>query len=808
MPGSSAESLALAGFALGPLRIRRDPERDASGPDPFAHAASALLGRSSIATVLHVLAANLSSSNLDSPVTSHFVAIGRGVGPTCAARRAITAASALHLDLVSADPNLALVALEGDELRSLARLLQSASGFALDRGADDDAPAFHPTTRSRLEPTCRALARQTGPSAFVARFEFHPELANEARRAHRVALEQRSGRIAPHEHGPVNRAVEALSRRAAELELGVVGVRHFVLGEHAERLIGTASVALGSSSPTDERPVLYAPVVPSHVAAGIVVTDPVFEPSRLVTSRELICAFRCPEAPSDEGVPLRTTRARRFGITTTDEHGTSLGYADGVRGTTSARLSEAERLRHAYVVGQTGTGKSNLLAHMIVDDIERGHGVTVLDPHGELVADVLARVPASRVDDVVWIDLGDTTCSVPMNPLHLPMLPEVEYQIERDAILEDMLDVFDALYDLRATGGPMFEKYFRLFVTLVLGPRRPSDYAPSLALLERVFDDEALARRLARRFVQSHPHVERELEAVISVGGEATLRNMTPYVTSKVSRFLSSVTARRVLAADGCLDFDAAVRDRRIILVRTASEHVGSATSALICRQVVGRLVKACMRRGPRTGPTHYLYADEFQHFATERFVQVVSESRKFGLGAVLSHQYLDQLVARDGRAPVLDAVLGNVGTIVCFRVGTNDARRLAPAFAPRVEAEDLASLPNYQAIVRRGALGSAPFTLDTFAPVPSCAERGARVRALSVAAHGVRGTKLDREIAHAFRALGRSGDVEDENDDEHAERLDAERIAAMRRRRRVPVDDSEDVIVDRDVLEGDREAG
>jgi hypothetical protein len=476
------------------------------------------------------------------------------------------------------------------------------------------------------------------------------------------------------------------------------------------------------------------------------------EPDLLLGAEELHRFARTVENPCDEASPLPCARTRHLDLRCSEASGAHLGVSN-LRGREfDVRLDEALRFQHVYLIGQTGTGKSTLMLRMIAEDIEQGHGVTVLDPHGSLVEAVLQRIPKERAKDLVFVDPADAKRSVPLNPLFLQEADPVRYAMARDRIVDELLDVFDALYDLRATGGPIFEMYFRAFASMLLGAQKPTDYSPVLPMLEALFHDGDLRKKLIGR-------MDEVLKATIitaeRAGGEANLPNIAPYVTSKTTRFYAPLAARRMLCQRGCLDFNEVLRSKRILLVSMNPSHLGKEAAALIARQIIFRLNQAAMARGASADhPAHFLYVDEFHNFATERFASMLAESRKFRLGLVLAHQYTSQLIRRGDRA-VLDAVLGNVGTTVAFRLGAVDAEALARVFAPRATATDIVGLPNHVAIARSGgALGNVPFTLRTLPVPPGRTDLGPKLREHALVKFARKGSLVDAELTESLRQL------------------------------------------------------
>jgi Helicase HerA, central domain len=211
--------------------------------------------------------------------------------------------------------------------------------------------------------------------------------------------------------------------------------------------------------------------------------DPVTTPDLLVGAREAVTLVRTIEPPEDERSPLPCSRSRILSLRHGPLGGTYLGTSEERGLTREVHLGESARFQHAYIVGQTGTGKSTLMLSLALGDIRAGHGITVLDPHGSLVQAILERMPRERIDDVVVMDSTDSHRCIGLNPLDFQTDDPIEYLSRRDQAIDELFDTFDALYDLKQTGGPVFEQYFRIFMGLLCGTRRPTDYTPILPML-------------------------------------------------------------------------------------------------------------------------------------------------------------------------------------------------------------------------------------------------------------------------------------------------------------------------------------
>lgn len=420
----------------------------------------------------------------------------------------------------------------------------------------------------------------------------------------------------------------------------------------------------------------------------------------IVPDVEAAAVFRFPTAPCP-GLE-RVRRAAPFtGIPVTE--GTLIGFASSsAADRTEVRLSADSRLRHVFICGQTGTGKSSLMLSMALEDIAAGHGLCLLDPHGDLYSRVLANIPAARRKDVIAFD-----CSQPEPGFSFNLL-EHSSEGERDRIVEHFLEIFGQLFNLPLVGGPIFEMYFRCALTLVM-----CDPQATLADFMRFFQDRDYRHQCIGLCKDAFVTTAWE-GIVVAAGGELRLENVAPYVVSKLSPFLFNRQTRGIVSCrKSTLDFDAAMRDRKILLVNLAKGSIGNLAASFIGMLFTEKILRAAMNPGNKTraGNNFYLYADEFQTIATPGFAELLAEARKYSLGAVLAHQFLGQLPPS-----VLKAVLGNAANLLCMRVGPEDADLLAEYFESAFAKADLLSLPvgAAAASILSGGEKPLPFLLST----------------------------------------------------------------------------------------------
>jgi len=368
-------------------------------------------------------------------------------------------------------------------------------------------------------------------------------------------------------------------------------------------------------------------------------------------------------------------------------------------------IADEDRGRHIYMIGQTGTGKSTLLGNMIMSDILRGKGLALLDPHGDLAETALSHISDKRAEDLIYFDPGDLS-----RPLGLNMLdwnrarPE-----EKTFIVNEMQSIFNKLFS-QETMGPMFEQYMRNALLLLM---EDMDNEPAtLTEVPRVFTDvEYRKRKLAR--IQNPMVIDFWEKEAVKAGGEASLANMTPYITSKFNNFISNDYMRPIIGQPkSAFNFREAMDSGKIILINLAKGRIGDINANLLGMIITGKILMAALSRGdvPENKRKEFnLYIDEFHNFTTESISTIFSEARKYRLSLTVAHQFIAQLTE-----PVRDSVFGNVGSQIAFRVGSQDAEFLVKQFGPTFDENDLQNIDNlnaYAKILIRGET-SKPFNI------------------------------------------------------------------------------------------------
>lgn len=403
-------------------------------------------------------------------------------------------------------------------------------------------------------------------------------------------------------------------------------------------------------------------------------------------------------------------------------------------------IAQADRSRHMYLLGATGTGKSTLIYNMVRQDMEAGHGVAVIDPHGDLFEQVLSAVPRDRVEDVVIIDPSDKEHPVGLNPLDLPQ-DASPFVLNR--IMNGLFDIFDKLYDMRQAGGPMFEQYFRNAFKLVVGaPREIYRKHPlSFESIARVLRDRELMQKALSGLPNEDP-VHTFFNQAQRTSGDHGFENFVPYIASKLNRLVDNPLLHSIVCSPKrTINFRDVMDGRKILLVNLAKGDIGAQDARMIGMLITNYIFEAALERAdsPMSQRTpFYYYLDEFQNFTTDTIADMLAEARKYGLHLILANQTLSQLINSNlaHQRALLEAVLGNVATKLCMRVGLDDAKLLEPHFLPQFNGHTLTQLPDRHVISRLLADGrpSEPFVFSTLPPKLPVRSKGDNdVRARSV---------------------------------------------------------------------------
>lgn len=362
-----------------------------------------------------------------------------------------------------------------------------------------------------------------------------------------------------------------------------------------------------------------------------------------------------------------------------------------------------DRRRHVYALGKTGVGKSTFLENMIIQDIYNNRGFAVVDPHGDLVEKVLKFIPSNRVNDVIYFNPSDIDYPIAFN-----VLEKVEPQY-RHLVASGLVGVFKKIW--AESWGPRLEYLLRNAILALL------DYQDATLLgIPRILVDPTFRKKVIATL--QDPVVKAFWVDEFSKYNQQFLTEAISPIQNKVGQFLSSSLIRNIVGqVSSTIDLRKVMDEGKILLLNMSKGRIGEDNSALLGAMMITKLQLAAMSRvdiPEHTRRDFYLYVDEFQNFATESFANILSEARKYRLNLIIAHQYIEQL----GEV-VKPAVFGNVGTMVIFRIGGNDAEELLKEFEPYYTEEHLVNLPKYNFYIKLmiDGVSSIPFSATNMPP-------------------------------------------------------------------------------------------
>lgn len=373
-------------------------------------------------------------------------------------------------------------------------------------------------------------------------------------------------------------------------------------------------------------------------------------------------------------------------------------------------ISDNDKLRHLYIIGQTGTGKSNIMKNMIIDDIKKGHGICFIDPHGDGAEDIIAHIPKERAEDVIIFNASDTERPMGLN------LFEAKSIEQQDFVIQEAITMLYRLYDPGHTGimGPRFEHWFRNAALALMADPAGGTFIE----VPRIFtDDKYLAEKL--KYV-TDPVVKNFWINEMGQTAEFHKSEVLGWFVGKFGAFMTNTTMRNILGqTKSSLNLREIMDQKKILIVNLSKGIIGEMNMQLLGMIFISKLQMAAMSRADIPEDQRvpfYLYVDEFQNFATDNISQIFSESRKYKLALLVANQFIGQL-----RDDIKAAVFGNVGTLISFRVGAEDGEYVAKQFEPEFTQQDLINQENYHAIIKMivNGLPSRPFNIVANPPQP-----------------------------------------------------------------------------------------
>ncbi|HLG25988.1 MAG TPA: type IV secretory system conjugative DNA transfer family protein [Candidatus Gracilibacteria bacterium] len=396
--------------------------------------------------------------------------------------------------------------------------------------------------------------------------------------------------------------------------------------------------------------------------------------------------------------------------------------------TKEIRMKREDRFRHFYVIGQTGTGKSSILQVMIRQDLRNGDGLAVVDPHGSLIEDILPFIPRERADDVIYFNPADMERPMGLNLLEGDTWEEKEY------VAMEAMNIMIKLFG-EEIFGPRIQDYFRNgCLTLMSDPE-----GGALTDIVRLFTDDDFSKLKVEHV--KNPIVRSFWEHQMAKTGAREKQEMIPYFAAKFGQFVTNTMMRNIIGqARSAFNFAQVMNEGKILLINLSKGDVGEINSRLMGLIIVSKLQMAALSRQKLPKDQRrdfFLYIDEFQNYVTDSIEIILSEARKYRLSLNMAHQYIAQLEGPDGKSKVKDAVFGNVGTMMAYKIGAQDAEYMAKEMAPVFSDQDLINLDKYKAVMKL-SIDTQPSRPFSITPVNPYAEKG------------------DFEAAEAFKHLSR----------------------------------------------------
>lgn len=367
-------------------------------------------------------------------------------------------------------------------------------------------------------------------------------------------------------------------------------------------------------------------------------------------------------------------------------------------------IKQTDRQRHTYIIGKTGMGKTTLLENMIISDIINGEGCCYIDPHGDTAEKILNYIPSNRINDVIHFSPADADFPIAFNIL------EAVDEKSKHLIASGLVGVFKKQF--ADSWGPRLEYILRNAVLALL------DYPGSTLLgVMRILVEKKYRDKVVEKI--KDPVVKSFWTNEYTKWNDRVLQEVISPIQNKVGQFLSNFLIRNIVGqVKSTINMRDIIDNRKILILNLSKGRIGEDTMQLLGSMIVTKLYLAAMSRvdiDEKERKNFFLYVDEFQNFATDSFADILSEARKYRLNLIMAHQFIEQLPET-----VSAAVFGNVGTLICFRVGASDAETLVKEFAPTFTEEDLVNLPAFNIYLKLmiDGISSDPFSAATLPPL------------------------------------------------------------------------------------------
>jgi hypothetical protein len=427
-------------------------------------------------------------------------------------------------------------------------------------------------------------------------------------------------------------------------------------------------------------------------------------------------------------------------------------------------ILEDDRRRHMYIIGKTGMGKTTLIENMVIQDIQNGHGVAFVDPHGDSVEKILKYIPSNRINDVVYFNPADTDFPIAFNPLE-SVDPKYKHLVA-DGLMGVFTKIWAGVWSARME--------YILNNTILALLDSPGN---TMLGIPRMYVNKAYRKKIVDNI--KDPIVRGFwIDEFANYNDKFRSEAVSP-IQNKVGQFVSSEIIRNIVGqTKSAIDLRDIMDNKKIFLINLSKGRIGEDSSALLGAMIITKLQLAAMSRvdiPEEDRKDFYLYVDEFQNFATESFANILSEARKYRLNLIVAHQYIGQLV-NDRNTVVRDAIFGNVGTIITFRVGADDAEFLEKEFEPTYLINDLVNLTKFNVYLKLmiNGISSAPFSATSLPPIGDETGTEQKVIAVSRERYATDKSEVESKINkwmgaefHTEAAKSESGSVDQEESKE-----------------------------------------
>jgi hypothetical protein len=461
----------------------------------------------------------------------------------------------------------------------------------------------------------------------------------------------------------------------------------------------------------------------------------------ILNAVELATLFHFPDQRSTPTSQLERQDSKQVdGPRNMPDEGLLLGY-NVFRGVKKPiHLSLSDRQRHMYAVGQTGTGKSTFLENLALQDMLSGNGFAFVDPHGDTAETLLSMVPKERTEDVIYFCPSDTDYPMGLN------LFEFETPDQKDFLVQEALNMLYKLYDPQHQGimGPRYEHLFRNAALTIMADPAGGTFVD----IPKLFRDPQYVKQKLQHVTDLNVREFWEKEMPASQRSNE-FGEVTSWFVSKFGAFLSNEMMRNIIGqTKSSFNLREIMDEGKILLVNLSKGRTGELNSKLLGMVFVMKFQAAAMSRAniPESERRDFaLYVDEFQNFSTDSFATIMSEARKYHLNLIVANQFTTQLTEE-----IRDAVFGNMGTVVSFRIGQNDVEALSRYFQPQFDGDDLLRVPNYNTVIRTLVKGvpTQPFSMATLPPLGSANPKlASALKQLSAAKYGQPKAKVEKEI-------------------------------------------------------------